>query len=145
MNKSLIILAVGICSLCSCTNSNSVNQEDLTGLWIVRKVISYSNGVDTVLLPAESGQGGYAGSKESPAIMQFTNHDEVILGNYQSNNNRVFQYFIEGDSMILSQAGSTHISKVGSDTLKRVIEFKVNYFDKSIPHPRTIITFYYTR
>ena len=145
MNRSLVSLVAGICSLCSCTNSNSVKQEDLTGLWIVRKVISYNNGIDTVLLPAESGQGGYAGSKESPAIMQFTNHDEVIMGNYHSKNNRVFQYSIKGDSIILSQAGAEHISKVGNDTLKTVMEFKVDYFDKSIPHPRTIITFYYTR
>lgn len=124
-----------------------MNSSDLTGKWTAIKVISYNNGKETVSLPAAEGDGGYAGSKDNPAFLEFTKHGELVIGGgtLKSSGPNVFQYELKGDSLTLGKFGSIRVSKIGKDTLSTSTEIKIKYYDTTVSHGKWILTYYYVK
>lgn len=141
-------LALAVLALlgASCSSNSRLQDEDLKGTWVVRKVESYNNGKESVFYPVKSGEGGYAGTVDNPAVLVFTKHGEVVLGgSLKSSGDRVLSYKLKGDSLDLSPFNSIYIGKISTDTLVTASEIEINYYDKSVPHGKWILTFYHTR
>lgn len=135
----------------SCSQDNQVSESDLKGKWILKKQTTYMNGKDNVFIVKNAVPGGPEymwGSIEDPLIVEFTKHREVIMGKVsliaKDPTTSVHQYTVEGDTIKFSGL-ALRLSKASKDTLVMTSEVKLNYYDKSVPHGRQIMTFYYTR
>ncbi|WP_151087723.1 hypothetical protein [Hymenobacter baengnokdamensis] len=147
MKINVALISLFALFVMSCSKDHKLEDKDLSGIWTVKKVVCYLNGKEVTSFPAKDGDGGYAGSTTNPALLKFTKYGELVFsgGLYKSNGDMVYQYKVKGDSIYLPPYSPMLIKKVSTDTLVTVNENKVDYYDKSAPHGKWILTFYYTR
>lgn len=147
--KSLFAAASAICVLSACSKSNSIKEDDLTGVWVARRALYYLKGEERTFLPNANDDSGLLGSINNPKVLKFTKYKEVLIGTIRKNSAgeemNLYEYTISNDSIKFNpKLPARNIYKKGNDTLVTVHSLRSKFTDKYVGG-KVLLTVFYTR
>ena len=141
MRISLVFLSLVLLIAC---NENNNYEDNIIGKWKVDSILNYYNG-DEEMMKSSGNENLFVGSYSNPRYCDFTKHGEAFFYRANDEQKRVSNFEIKGDSIILQSITNCKILSLTHNNLVFQQELKINYYDKSVVHPKHILTSYSTK
>ena len=140
MRKLYPFLLVIITSSCS----QPSRQALIIGEWRVDSMNRYENGENTMFVSGDK-ENLFIQTKSNPGMAKFTDKNEAFFYSKNDKEKQFSSYKIVNDTIECSSAGTYRIDKINGTNLVMTIEQKPIYFDGKSEHPKTILTYYFTK